>query len=219
MTSNPSNADRANWARDALAVFTHRTSSGAHPNTMDRDDLESAIADLICDLFHYGQQQNIDAGSVIQSSARHFAYEVWDEAQEPPASLPEAPTISAAQPEARPNRSEPPEHAPGPYFYQHEKNGCDDTWEIIATDGSYVASIYFCDEPGTREAEESEANARLFAAAPELLGALERLTSRAQALDLALGAHSNECSDQAYELRRAYRVAFGVIAKARGVRP
>ena len=49
-TSIPTNAERAQWARNALAVFTAETYSGDHPDTMDAGDLESAISDLICDL-------------------------------------------------------------------------------------------------------------------------------------------------------------------------
>ncbi len=111
------------------------------------------------------------------------------------------------------------EHAPGPYFYQRDKDGCDDTWNIIAADGSCVGCIHFWDKPGTREAEETEANARLFAAAPELLGALERLVRCTQDLSNAIGPAWRECEDECHQLRRACRIAFGAIGKARGVRP
>jgi hypothetical protein len=49
----PTNVERAEWARNALAVFTSETFSGDHPSSMDLDDLEAAISDLICDLLHF----------------------------------------------------------------------------------------------------------------------------------------------------------------------
>ena len=51
--SEPTNQERARRAKDALAVFTATTFSGDHPDTMDRDDLECAIGDLICDLMRH----------------------------------------------------------------------------------------------------------------------------------------------------------------------
>jgi len=51
----PTNVQRAQWAKAALAVFTAETYSGDHPDTMDPGDLETAI----CDLMHFAQ---LDAG-------------------------------------------------------------------------------------------------------------------------------------------------------------
>ena len=79
----PTNADRAQWAKDALAVFTARTFSGDHPDTMDRDDLECAIGDLICNLLQYAHRQDFDTGVIIQSACGHFGFELWEEAQQP----------------------------------------------------------------------------------------------------------------------------------------
>jgi hypothetical protein len=162
----------------------------------------------------------MDAGNVIQRSAGHFGYEIWGQAQEQPA-LPrdEASNVPTATPETPPSKSKPCEPAPGPYFYQRDKDGCDDVWHIISAEGYVVASIHFWDEPDTNERAESEANARLLAAAPELLSALERLTSCAQSLYLTLDPDPRRRPREAGELRRAYRVAFGLIAKARGIRP
>jgi hypothetical protein len=43
----PTNAQRAEWAKAALAVFTADTYTGDHPDTMHQGDLEDAIAELI----------------------------------------------------------------------------------------------------------------------------------------------------------------------------
>lgn len=80
MTDQPTNADRAAWARDALAVFTAATYSGDHPDGMDRTDLECAAGDLIADLLHYAMQQGFDAGSIMQRACGHFGAELLEEA-------------------------------------------------------------------------------------------------------------------------------------------
>ena len=68
----PTNKDRARWARDALAVFTAETFGGDHPSTMNRDDLECAVADLICDLLHFAAQQGFDPQVVLEHGNAHF---------------------------------------------------------------------------------------------------------------------------------------------------
>lgn len=80
MTNEPTNADRAAWAKDALAVFTAATFRGVHPETMDRNDLECAIGDLIIDLLHFAVQQGFDAGSIMKTACGHFGAELLDEA-------------------------------------------------------------------------------------------------------------------------------------------
>lgn len=80
MTTEPTNTDRAAWAKNALAVFTAETYSGDHPDSMGRHDLDSAISDLIADLLHYAVQQGLDAGNLMQRACGHFGYELLDEA-------------------------------------------------------------------------------------------------------------------------------------------
>lgn len=83
VTDEPTNADRAQWAKEALAIFTARTFSGDHPDTMHRGDLECAVSDLICDLLHYARQQEFDTGSIIQQAFGHFGFELLEEALQP----------------------------------------------------------------------------------------------------------------------------------------
>ena len=79
MTNVPSNSDRALWAKEALAIFTSTTFSGDHPDSMVRDDVECAIADLICDLMHFARQRGFDVGTLLQQACGHFGFELLDE--------------------------------------------------------------------------------------------------------------------------------------------
>lgn len=83
MTTEPTNAHRAEWAKEALAVFTDRTFSGDHPDTMDPGDLHTAIADLICDLLHYARWHDFDAGEILYRACGHFAQELLEEGLKP----------------------------------------------------------------------------------------------------------------------------------------
>ncbi len=74
--SEPTNQDRARWARHALAVFTAETFSGDHPDTMHRDDLECAIGDLICDLLHLARQKGFDPQAILEDANGHFETEL-----------------------------------------------------------------------------------------------------------------------------------------------
>lgn len=60
-----------------------------------------------------------------------------------------------------------------PFDYRRDRDGVDDVYEIIDHRGVTLASIPFWDEPDTDDAEQALALARLFAAAPSLLAALE----------------------------------------------
>ncbi|HWB12758.1 MAG TPA: hypothetical protein VG826_26265 [Pirellulales bacterium] len=80
MSNEPTNTDRAAWAKDALAVFTAATFSGDHPNGMHRGDLECAVGDLITDLLHFALQQGFDAGAILQNACGNFGSELLDEA-------------------------------------------------------------------------------------------------------------------------------------------
>ena len=95
-------------------------------------------------------------------------------------------------------------HTPGPFTYRRHRDGVDDFWQIVACADvdQVLASIFFwCDDP-VAELQERESNARLFAAAPELLAALRGV--------LAVGPHGEEEYDAAVE------VALAAIAKVEG---
>src|SRR5437899_1568179 len=77
----PTNADRARWAKNALAVFTAETYSGDEPDTMNPDDLEAAISDLICDLFHLASKKGMDAQEINNRAITHYGVEFAKEWQ------------------------------------------------------------------------------------------------------------------------------------------
>jgi hypothetical protein len=74
--SVPTNQDRACWARNALAVFAAETFSGDHLDTMDRDDLECVVSDLISDLLHFAQQRGFDPQVILERGNSHFSAEL-----------------------------------------------------------------------------------------------------------------------------------------------
>ncbi|HEY1684370.1 MAG TPA: hypothetical protein VGG19_06385 [Tepidisphaeraceae bacterium] len=67
-------------------------------------------------------------------------------------------------------------YASGPYSYGWDRDGCNDYWYIFpASDQkNTLAQILFWDSVPD-EMEQTEAQARLFAAAPEVLDTLKRL--------------------------------------------
>jgi hypothetical protein len=68
----PTNVQRAEWAKAALALFTAQTYAGDEPDTMNPGDLEDAIADLICDLLHFARCHPRLDPSTIHSHALHL---------------------------------------------------------------------------------------------------------------------------------------------------
>jgi hypothetical protein len=77
----PTNVQRAQWAKAALTVFTAETYGGDHPDTMDSGDLETAIPDLICDLMHFARfHPRMDAAEMHAHALRMFEQEIAEEA-------------------------------------------------------------------------------------------------------------------------------------------
>ena len=80
LNDEPTNMQRALWAKAALTVFTEETYNGDHPGTMDRGDLEDAIADLICDLLHFARlHPRMDASELHAKALRAFEQEIAEE--------------------------------------------------------------------------------------------------------------------------------------------
>ena len=74
-------------------------------------------------------------------------------------------------------------HTAGPYFYERQSEGVDDLWEIKAqSDQRTIASIVFWDDDPEWMAR-TEANARLLAASPDMLGALKQVIEAFQRLN------------------------------------
>ncbi|TWT44413.1 hypothetical protein RAS1_08280 [Phycisphaerae bacterium RAS1] len=81
MNREPNNADRAAWAENALEVFTVETYCGRYPRNLERDDLETAVGDLIADLLHYANRKGLDTDEILRSASFHFEAELAEEAQ------------------------------------------------------------------------------------------------------------------------------------------
>ena len=73
-----------------------------------------------------------------------------------------------------------PQHTPGPWFQESPDTVSD-------SNGGLVAAVY----PGAPRASQIDANARLIAAAPELLEALQRLLTAPEGSTMALGCHDS----------------------------
>jgi hypothetical protein len=78
-TLEPTNVQRAQWAKAALAVFTAKT-CGEEPDTMHPGDLEDAVADLICDLLHFARfHPRMDPAVIHARALGLFEQEVQEE--------------------------------------------------------------------------------------------------------------------------------------------
>ena len=76
MHHEPTNLQRALWARNALAAFTEEVFYGRHPEALVPDDRCDAIADLICDLLHYANQQRFNTEAVLRSAISNYEEEL-----------------------------------------------------------------------------------------------------------------------------------------------
>lgn len=72
MTNDPTNLDRAAWAKRALTVFTGRTFGGDHPDTMHAEDVYDATCDLFADLLHLARQRGFDPAEVAERAVERF---------------------------------------------------------------------------------------------------------------------------------------------------
>jgi hypothetical protein len=100
------------------------------------------------------------------------------------------------------------QHTPGPYSYGWDRDGCNDYWYIFpaSDESNTLASILFWDsKPG--EMAQTGANARLFAAAPELLEMLKRMLSAVEALPTTI------LNVDIYEVERDAKI---LVAKTEG---
>lgn len=104
------------------------------------------------------------------------------------------------------------QHTPGPWAIDRDpRRGM--SWNINIVDKARGHAVCFMAHSGGKEPERDEANARLIAAAPELLEALQEMVDGdAEAIDeaKALGVPFPE------EMLKAYRKAIAAIAKATG---
>jgi hypothetical protein len=104
-------------------------------------------------------------------------------------------------------------HTPGPWVINHHAPSSVGSafWEI--TDG-IDKPVAFINEPQPRSREEMEANAKLMAAAPELLTELKNLLATARVVDAGnKNQYGKDCCGFAAE---CFDQAAAAIAKAEG---
>lgn len=77
------NSIRAGWARVALNAFTRTTYGQRNFNTLCREDQETAIYDLICDLLHLCQSRRFDPVACTRRALDHFTVEREQEGRAP----------------------------------------------------------------------------------------------------------------------------------------
>lgn len=75
MTTSPDNKDRAEWAQAALVAFTTNVNFGRTPDELEDGDHADAVADLICDLLHYAEQQGFDPEALLAQAKINFEFE------------------------------------------------------------------------------------------------------------------------------------------------
>jgi hypothetical protein len=75
------NAERARWAEAALVAFGQRTGSIAQ-TIGDKEDPFLIIADLLADLGHWCDRNNLELQSVIQYAAWHYQEETGSEGKQ-----------------------------------------------------------------------------------------------------------------------------------------
>jgi hypothetical protein len=94
-------------------------------------------------------------------------------------------------------------HTPGAWIYVSGTTTCE---KVLGADGKVVADTWWC-----RDSEESEANARLIASAPELLEALKTLDKRFKECAAIDSISARDAYDSFYQ-----EVVSEVIKKATG---
>ena len=64
----PTNSDRAEWARQAVEAFPAQA-----------DDLETTIKDLFCNLMHLCNQENFEFNTLLEGARMHFEAEIEED--------------------------------------------------------------------------------------------------------------------------------------------
>lgn len=74
----PTNAMRAQWARESLEVFASNTSSIDNLNK----DPHEVLSDLLCNLEHWARRRNVSFDDCVARGNGHFLAEIEEESEE-----------------------------------------------------------------------------------------------------------------------------------------
>lgn len=76
---NATNTDRAEWAKSALDVFAGETGLDAD---VEADGYYTAVKDLLGDLMHFCNQNEIDFDAALAGAETHFTAELAEEIED-----------------------------------------------------------------------------------------------------------------------------------------
>lgn len=79
------NRRRADAAERALSEFTFETYGRRYAYQLPKEDRESALADLLCDLMHFARREEFDFDDNLALAKDHYEVEStydWDEQTE-----------------------------------------------------------------------------------------------------------------------------------------
>lgn len=74
MSNIPTNEDRAGWAQVAVDAFAAETNMDAAG-----EDMQTVMGDLLADLMHLCQQNDIDFERILATGKMHFEAELEEE--------------------------------------------------------------------------------------------------------------------------------------------
>lgn len=78
---NPTNSERASWARQALATFARLTGQDRSGDL--QHDLPSVVGDLLADLMHFCRRQGVDFDACLDTARSHHSVEVLEDEEDP----------------------------------------------------------------------------------------------------------------------------------------
>jgi hypothetical protein len=83
----PDNTDRADWASLALNAHYSATHNDedlpeSTEDEADREEMQTALQDLLCDLRHFAGQSGLDFDLASENGEFHYTVELAEEAEE-----------------------------------------------------------------------------------------------------------------------------------------
>ncbi len=75
------NEDRAGYAHEAAMAFAHLTGQ-AHGGVLDNADMAEVLGDLLCNLHHLADVEELDWERLVERGEMHHSAEVDEEAVE-----------------------------------------------------------------------------------------------------------------------------------------
>jgi maltooligosyltrehalose synthase len=77
--TDPDNARRADWASLALATHPVDPFPESTEDPDDKDEMQLALQDLLCDLRHFALQSGLDYPTADENASEHYCEELEEE--------------------------------------------------------------------------------------------------------------------------------------------